>query len=151
MSVLLAATAAVLFGIGTYLLMQRKLSRLIIGLGLIGHGANVIFVSTSKRGAAPLIGTGDPDSFADPLPQSLVLTAIVISFGTTALLLALAYRSWLLTHDDEVADDVDDREVGQDSPDAEVRDLDDAGDAELGDAEVPELHPAQSDSVGGPT
>ena len=123
MSVLMAFTAAVLFGIGTYLLMQRKLSRLIIGLGLIGHGANVVFVTATRRGNAPLIGTGDPSGFADPLPQALVLTAIVISFGTTALLLALAYRSWLLTADDEVADDVDDRIVGRDDTrDKEVAD-----------------------------
>jgi multicomponent Na+:H+ antiporter subunit C len=147
MSVLLAVTAAALFSIGTYLLMQRKLSRLIIGLGLIGHGANVVFVSTSRRGAAPLIGTGDPEAFADPVPQALVLTAIVISFGTTALLLALAYRSWLLTHDDEVADDIDDREVGRDLPDAEVSDIEAAG-----DAEVVELHPAGTEEkVGEPT
>ena len=57
-----------------------------------------------------------------------MLTAIVISFGVTALLLALAYRSWLLTRDDEVQDDVDDRNVGQDSDDTEVSD---AGAAEL--------------------
>ena len=122
MSVLMAFTAAVLFGIGTYLLLQRKLSRLIIGLGLIGHGANVVFVTATRAGDPPIIGTGDPADFADPLPQSLVLTAIVISFGTTALLLALAYRSWLLTDDDEVADDIDDRRVGHDSDDREVAD-----------------------------
>ena len=120
MSVLKAFTAAVVFGIGTYLVLQRKLSRLIIGLGLIGHGANIVFVTATRRGTPPLIGSGDPESFADPLPQSLVLTAIVISFGVTALLLALAYRSWLLTRDDEVQDDVEDRSVGQDSPDTEV-------------------------------
>ncbi len=124
MSVLMAATAAVLFGIGTYLLMQRKLSRLIIGLGLIGHGANIVFVTTSKRGSAPIIGTGDQSDFADPVPQALVLTAIVISFGVTALLLALAYRSWLLTDDDEVSDDPDDRAVGKAGPDIEVADAD---------------------------
>ena len=128
MSVLMAATAAVLFGIGTYLLLQRKLSRLIIGLGLVGHGANIVFVTTMRRGQAPIIGNGDPEDFADPLPQALVLTAIVISFGVTALLLALAYRSWLLTHDDEVQDDVEDRNIGRDSPDAEVAD---AGATEL--------------------
>ena len=124
----MAFTAAVLFGIGTYLLLQRKLSRLIIGLGLIGHGANIVFVTTMRRGQAPIIGSGDPEDFADPLPQALVLTAIVISFGVTALLLALAYRSWLLTHDDEVQDDVEDRNVGRDSADAEVAD---AGATEL--------------------
>ncbi len=122
MSVLMAFTAAALFGIGTYLLLQRKLSRLIIGLGLIGHGANIVFVTATRRGTPPLIGSGDPDDFADPMPQALVLTAIVITFGTTALLLALAYRSWLLTADDEVADDIDDRMVGRESPDAELSD-----------------------------
>jgi multicomponent Na+:H+ antiporter subunit C len=111
-SVLMAFTAAVLFGVGTYLVLQRKLSRLIIGLGLIGHGANVVFVTATRRGDPPIVGTGDRRSFADPVPQSLVLTAIVISFGVTALLLALAYRSWLLTHDDDVTDDVEDRAVG---------------------------------------
>ena len=122
MSVLMAFAAAALFGIGTYLVLQRKLSRLIIGLGLISHGANVVFVTTTQRGAPPIIGSGDPAGFADPVPQALVLTAIVISFGVTALLLALAYRSWLLTRDDEVQDDVDDRNVGRDSHDREVSD-----------------------------
>lgn len=122
MSVLMAAAAAILFGMGTYLLMQRKLSRLIIGIGLIGHGANVVFVTASRRGNPPIIGQSDPDTFADPLPQALVLTAIVISFGVTALLLALAYRSWLLTKDDEVADDVSDRSIGRETSDTEVLD-----------------------------
>jgi multicomponent Na+:H+ antiporter subunit C len=109
----MAATAAILFALGTYLLLQRKLSRIIIGIGLLGHGANVLFVNAGRRGRAPLIGSGDPADFADPMPQALVLTAIVISFGTTALLLALAYRSWVLTDDDEVADDVEDRSVAR--------------------------------------
>ena len=122
MSILMSFVAAALFGIGTYLVLQRKLSRLIIGLGLIGHGANVVFVTATRRGEPPIIGTGDPADFADPMPQALVLTAIVISFGVTALLLALAYRSWLLTNDDEVADDIDDRLIGRDSADKEVAD-----------------------------
>jgi multicomponent Na+:H+ antiporter subunit C len=113
MNVLMAATAATLFTLGTYLLLQRKLSRIIIGLALLGHGANVLFVNSGRRGRAPLIGASDPSTFADPMPQFLVLTAIVIGFGTTALLLALAYRSWVLTEDDEVADDVEDRMVAR--------------------------------------
>jgi multicomponent Na+:H+ antiporter subunit C len=127
-SILMAFAAAALVGIGTYLVLQRKLSRLIIGIGLLGHGGNIVFVTTTRRGEAPLLGSGDPADFADPMPQALVLTAIVISFGVTALLLALAYRSWLLTRDDEVQDDVEDRNVGRDSRDAEVAD---AGAAEL--------------------
>lgn len=111
MSVLLAFTAASLFAIGTYLVLQRKLSRVIIGLGLMSHGANVLLITSGRRGLAPLIGSGDPGDFADPLPQALALTAIVISFGVTGLLLALAYRSWLLSEDDEIADDAEDRAV----------------------------------------
>ncbi len=111
MTVMLAATAAALFGIGTYLLLQRKLSRIIIGLGLLTHGANVLLITAGRRGTPPLVDSGEAERFADPLPQALALTAIVITFGVTTLLLALAYRSWLLTRDDEVQDDVGDRAI----------------------------------------
>jgi multicomponent Na+:H+ antiporter subunit C len=110
-SVLLAATAAMLFSIGTYLVLQRKLSRIIIGLGLLTHGANILLITSGRRGDPPIVGSGPQGSFSDPIPQALVLTAIVITFAVTALLLALAYRSWLLTRDDEVEDDVGDRAI----------------------------------------
>jgi multicomponent Na+:H+ antiporter subunit C len=113
MSVLVAATAASLFAIGTYLVLQRKLSRIIIGLGLLTHGGNLLLITSGRRGTPPLVGTGDPSGFSDPLPQALALTAIVITFAVTTLLLAFAYRSWLLTDDDEVADDVGDRDVAR--------------------------------------
>ena len=113
MTVTFAAVAATLFGIGTYLLLQRKLSRIIVGLGLLTHGANVLLITAGRRGDPPIVGRGDESTFADPLPQALALTAIVITFGVTILLLALAYRSWLLTSDDEVQDDVGDRAVGR--------------------------------------
>jgi multicomponent Na+:H+ antiporter subunit C len=117
-TVLLALTAALLFGIGTYLVLQRKLSRIIIGISLVTHGANVLLVGSGRAGVAPIIGTSARGRLADPLPQALVLTAIVISFGVTALLLALAYRSWLLTHDDEVQDDLEDAAIaGRGAPD----------------------------------
>jgi len=110
-STTLAATAAILFGVGTYLILQRKLSRIIVGLALLSHGGNVLMMVSGRRGRAPIIGTGETSTFSDPLPQALALTAIVISFGVTALLLALAYRSWQLDGDDEVQDDVADRAV----------------------------------------
>jgi multicomponent Na+:H+ antiporter subunit C len=110
---MLAAVAAALFATGSYLLLQRKLSRIIVGLGLLTHGANVLLITAGQRGRPALIGRGDPATFADPLPQALALTAIVITFGVTSLLLALAYRSWLLTHDDDVQDDVADRAVAR--------------------------------------
>ncbi|MFT3853815.1 MAG: NADH-quinone oxidoreductase subunit K [Ilumatobacteraceae bacterium] len=113
MTVVLALGAAVLFGVGTYLVLQRKLSRIIIGLALISHGANVLLLASGRNGLAPLLGDGpvDPDRYADPLPQAMALTTIVITFGVTALLLAMAYRSWLLDHDDDVPDDLTDRAV----------------------------------------
>jgi multicomponent Na+:H+ antiporter subunit C len=124
-TVLLAATAATLFGLGTYLVLQRKLSRIIIGIALLGHGANVLMVTSGRRGRAPIVGNGPEQDLADPLPQALALTAIVISFGVTALLLALAYRSWLLTSDDEVQDDLEDRDVARrGAPDDELSDID---------------------------
>jgi multicomponent Na+:H+ antiporter subunit C len=110
---MLAGAAAILFGLGTYLLLQRKLSRIIIGLGLLTHGANILLITAGRRGDPPIIGNGREATFADPLTQALALTAIVITFGVSTLLLALAYRSWLLTRDDEVQDDVGDRGIGR--------------------------------------
>lgn len=108
MSTVLAAAAAALFGIGTYLVLQRKLSRIIIGLGLMSHGGNILWLTAGRAGREPIVGEDDTLAMADPLPHALALTTIVITFGASALLLALAFRSWVLTHDDEVENDVAD-------------------------------------------
>ena len=115
MNVLLVVTAGFLCACGTYLLLGRQLSRIIIGIGLLGHGINVLLVLSGGDGGAPAFVGGDADRFADPLPQALVLTAIVITFGVIAFLLALAYRSWQFTEDDEVEDDVEDRRIARES------------------------------------
>lgn len=107
MSGLLAVTAAALFGIGTWLLLQRRLSRIIIGVGLLGHGANLLLLLSGERGTPPF-GDPPPEGIADPLPHAMALTAIVITFGITTFLLALAHRSWKITRDDVVEDDVED-------------------------------------------
>lgn len=119
----LALLIGVLYSVGTYLLLQRTLTRIVIGLGLLGHGANLLLLQAGgPPGAAPFAtsagaGTAGVDT-ADPLPQAMVLTAIVITFGVTAFLLALAYRSWVLTGDDEVRDDVEDARVARTRPEA---------------------------------
>ena len=121
MSVLLAFAAAFLFATGTWLLLQRRLSRIIVGIGLIGHGSNILLLtSSSGRGLPPIIDSADPTDFADPLPQALALTSIVITFGVTAFLFAVGFRSWKLTHDDVVEDDVEDRYIARRRLDAEV-------------------------------
>jgi multicomponent Na+:H+ antiporter subunit C len=114
MTLVAALTVGVLYGAGTYLLLQRTLTRIILGLALMGHGANVLLLTAAGAGGEPpLIDDGPlpPGVTADPLPQALALTAIVITFGVVAFLLALAYRSWQLSGDDEVEDDVEDRRV----------------------------------------
>lgn len=113
MTVLLAAAAALLFAVGTYLVLQRQLSRIVIGLALLTHGANVLLITAGRRGRPPLVDQTHPATMSDPVPQALALTAIVISFGITAFLLALAYRSWVLHRDDEVEDDVEDRRIAR--------------------------------------
>ena len=116
MTLALALLAGALFSTGTWLLLQRRLTQIIIGLGLLGHGANlVLLLAGGGPGAAPLVGEAAPEPAltADPLPQALALTAIVITFGITAFLLSLAYRSWVLTRDDEVEDDLEDRYIAR--------------------------------------
>lgn len=111
MTLLLAFTAAVLCACGTYLVLQRQLSRIVIGVGLLGHGANVLLILSAGGSGRPAFGADD--DVTDPLPQALALTAIVITFGVIAFLLALAFRSWVVTSDDEVEDDIEDRLVAR--------------------------------------
>lgn len=115
MSVLLAFAAASMFAAGTFLLLQRRLSRIIIGIGLVGHGSNILLLTSGRsgRGLPPIIDSADPTDFSDPLPQALALTSIVITFAVTVFLFALGYRSWKLTHDDVVEDDVEDRYIAR--------------------------------------
>jgi multicomponent Na+:H+ antiporter subunit C len=111
----LALLIGVLYAVGTYLLLQRTLTRVVLGLGLMSHGANLLLLAAGgSAGAVPFVGRTDGGAgagTADPLPQAMVLTAIVITFGVTAFLLALAFRSWLLTGEDQVQDDVEDRRI----------------------------------------
>lgn len=80
---------SVLVAVGVYLLLDDDPVRLIIGAGLLGHGAVLGLLTVMREGRPPLVGAGE-GTFADPLPQALALTAIVISFGVTAFLLAFA-------------------------------------------------------------
>lgn len=111
MTLVLAVIIGVLYGTGVWLLLQRSLSRIVIGLAVLGHGANLLLLAAGGPAGNPPIAGADPATTADPLPQALALTAIVITFGVSAFLLAMAYRSWLHREDDEVEDDVEDRRI----------------------------------------
>jgi len=102
---------------GVYLLLERSLTRIVLGLVLLGNAANLLLlVAGGAAGKPPIVTkTGDPptSSMADPLAQAMVLTAIVITLALTAFLLAMSYRSWQLHRHDEVADDIEDRRIAR--------------------------------------
>jgi multicomponent Na+:H+ antiporter subunit C len=113
-SLTLLIVSGVLISAGVYLMMERSLTRILVGVLLAGNGVNLLFlVASGDPGGAPFIGTDKGRDISDPLPQAMVLTAIVITLGLTAFLLTMAYRSFQLNGHDEVADDVEDRQIVQ--------------------------------------
>jgi multicomponent Na+:H+ antiporter subunit C len=102
---LIAIVVGVLFACGIFLMLQKSFLRLILGLCLMSHGANLLLFTMGGlvRGAIPVGTGGGVANCTDPLVQALILTAIVISFGVTALLLVVAYR----THQEHNTDDLD--------------------------------------------
>ena len=108
----LVLATMVLVGCGVYLMLERSLTRVLVGLVLLSNGVNLGFMVVSgPAGRAPLVNRYDVSEISDPLPQAFVLTAIVITLGTTAFLLAMAYRSWQLSGNDDVQDDVEDAAI----------------------------------------
>ena len=116
-----------LYAAGVYLLLDRSLTRVLLGFLLLGNATNVLLLSTGGyAGLAPILGLGDPADMSDPLPQALILTAIVITFGLSAFLLALIHRSWRLVRREVVEPDEEDRRVAaRTGTDADELDPDD--------------------------
>lgn len=103
-SLTLIVIMAVLFACGVYAMLERSLTRVLIGFLLLGNATNLLLlIVMGVPGNAPFFGV-DGD-ISDPLPQALTLTAIVITFAVSAFLLALIYRSWQLGQADTVEDD----------------------------------------------
>ena len=112
MSWSLAALVGLMGTVGTFLLLHRSLTRVILGLGLLANAVNLISLGAGGPPAsAPIVGRDEP--LADPVPQALVLTAIVIGLGVTAFLLATALRSWTIDGNDDVEDDLEDRRLAR--------------------------------------
>lgn len=105
MELLLAIIAGVLYASGLYLVLRRRLAQLIVGLSLLANGSNMLIFAAAgvTRGRPPIAGDGPPAPFADPVPQALILTAIVIGFGVLAFALVLAHR----VHHSVDTDDID--------------------------------------------
>lgn len=120
MSLALIIAVGALTSVGVFLITTRSLSRIILGFVLLGHAAvlGLLTAGGPPGQRAPIVPSSPPfagwtqDSFSNPIPQALALTAIVISFGLTLFLLALAARQQLLTGDDLVEDDLEDKKGG---------------------------------------
>ncbi len=108
MALLLAVTVGVLYACGAYMLLRRSLVKLVIGLVLLGHAANLLIITAAgvvARGRPPIVAETAAAltlPYADPLPQALVLTAIVIGFGVQAFALVLLKRAYQAVGTDDL-------------------------------------------------
>jgi len=93
MTFVTSLTVAILFGTGSYLMLQRNLVRVVVGIVLISNAANLFIIASGLlSGVTPIVPIAEGETASDPLVQAMVLTAIVISSSITALLLAIVYR-----------------------------------------------------------
>jgi multicomponent Na+:H+ antiporter subunit C len=128
-TVVLPVVIGGLYAAGVYLLLDRSLTRVLLGFLLLGNATNLLLLSTGGvAGLAPIVGVSAAEEMSDPLPQALILTAIVITFGVSAFLLAVIYRSWRLVRQEVVGIDEEDRRVAArrrtDADDLDPDDLD---------------------------
>jgi multicomponent Na+:H+ antiporter subunit C len=121
-TLVLVIAMAVLFACGVYLLLERSLTRMLLGFLLLGNALNLLLLVMSGAAGDPPIGKS-AEGIADPLPQAFALTAIVITFAVSAFLLALIHRSWTLSRADEV--EVDEADVAIRRARGETTDEDD--------------------------
>jgi multicomponent K+:H+ antiporter subunit C len=103
MELLIASGVGVLTGAGIWLVLRARTFPVVLGLALLSHAVNVFLFAMGRLAidAPPIVSRG-LDAYTDPLPQALVLTAIVISFGMTAVLVTLSLRAFLETGSDRV-------------------------------------------------
>ena len=108
----LAIVAAILIAAGVYLLTERSLTRILVGVLVMSNGVNILFlIASGPAGDPPLIDLFAGEGMSDPLPQAMVLTAIVITMAVSAFVVTMAYRSFQLHGNDEVSDDIEDRRI----------------------------------------
>lgn len=111
--------AGILSAAGVYLLLERAIIKILLGIMILSNGVNLLILASGGPPGNPPIrgrGWGENTVDSDPLSQAMILTAIVITAGVGAFILALAYRSYQFTTMDEVADDAEDTKIAQRSP-----------------------------------
>ena len=103
METLITILIGVLVTVAVYLLLSRSFIRVILGTAILSHAVHLLLMTMGglKKGSVPLIGIGT-EPYTDALPQALILTAIVISFAVTSLILVIAYRTYKETGSDDL-------------------------------------------------
>lgn len=155
-NITILALVAVLVAAGVFLLIERSIIRMLLGLLLLSNGLNLlILTSGGANGNPPVVGrvseAGEGES--DPLAQAMILTAIVITMGIAAFVLALAYRSYTINVADVVENDPEDTKVAQrrslaDAPDRDKSDNPVTGEpGEAGDAFDKDGNPIPLDQI----
>ena len=107
-NLVLALTIGALFAAGVYLMLSRNLIRVILGFLLAGHAVNLLLLTSGVGGVPPIVGEAAAgEQMADPIPQALILTSIVISLAVSTFLFAMAYRNYRNTRDPEIDDELE--------------------------------------------
>ncbi|GAA6197485.1 Na+/H+ antiporter subunit C [Pseudophaeobacter arcticus] len=101
---LVASAVGLLTAAGIYLILRRRTFPVILGLSLLTYGVNIFLFATGRLmvNAPPILNKYAEVPYTDPLPQALVLTAIVISFGMTAVVVMIALAAYLSARDDKI-------------------------------------------------
>ena len=116
MELLVASAVGILTAAGIYLILRRRSFPVILGLSLLTYAVNVFLFATGRLATAapPILNKYEEAVYTDPLPQALVLTAIVISFGMTAVVVMIALGAFLSSRDDRI-DMTSDTQSGEDA------------------------------------
>lgn len=103
----------VFYAVGVYLILDRTMTRVLLGLMLLTNATNLLILHAGGVvGKSPLYDKATAaEDYSDPLPQALVLTSIVISLAVTALVLGMIYRAWMLSRGDQILDDAEDQKI----------------------------------------
>jgi multicomponent Na+:H+ antiporter subunit C len=125
-NVTLVVMTGCLYAAGVFLLLERSLTRVLLGVLLLGNATNVLLISSSgPAGKAPIVGRSTAEEMSDPLAQAMILTAIVITLGMAAFLLSMIYRAWQLDRSsDDVEFDLEDVSIGARTHDDDTDDDD---------------------------
>ena len=130
----LAVVIGVLVACGTVLIMERGIIRSFLGVVLMSNGVNLLFmVASGGAGLPPIVGMVPVEQMSDPLPQAMVLTAIVITLALTGFVMALSHRWWQVTDTDIIVDDDEDARIAKMAAENDLSDSDFAGDEDTPD------------------